>query len=210
MPITEAQRALRRKRLGSSDVAALFGMDPYKTAYDVWLDKTGQLEDDDGNGAAGEAAEAGNLFEGGVLTWAARQLGPLTRNQYRSNPALHLGANIDAIVDQTRCPVEGKTGGLFGPLRDAWGEPGTDDVPERVIIQCHVHLVCAGDTMTQGPKVCHVPTFLGGRGFGMFHVPTNDDLCAMIGETGDVLGETRPAGRAADERVCQLGRDQTG
>ena len=208
MPITEAQRALRRKRLGSSDVAALFGMDPYKTAYDVWLDKTGQLEDDDGN--AGEAAEAGNLFEGGVLTWAARQLGPLTRNQYRSNPALHLGANIDAIVDQTRCPVEGKTGGLFGPLRDAWGEPGTDDVPERVIIQCHVHLVCAGDTMTQGPKVCHVPTFLGGRGFGMFHVPTNDDLCAMIGETGDVLGETRPAGRAADERVCQLGRDQTG
>ncbi len=179
MPITEKQRELRRKHLGSSDMAALFGLDPRRTAYDVWLDKTGQLVDD--SGADGDAADAGNLFEDGVLTWAARQLGPLTRNQYRSRPDLHLASHIDAIVDQTQQTVEGKTGGLFGPLYEPWGEPGTDGIPNRVIIQCQVHMLCAG-LLSMAPQVCHVPTFLGGRGFGMFHVTQDLNLCVLIGD----------------------------
>lgn len=177
MPITEKQRELRRNHLGSSDVAALFGLDPWKTAYDVWLEKTGKLAD---NGEAGEAAEAGNYFEDGVLTWAARELGKITRNQYRSRPDLYLGSHIDAIVDDTQLTVESKTGGLFGPLPEPWGEPGTDDVPSRVIVQCNVHMMCAGFRANQKTRLCHVPTFLGGRGFGMFHVPHNDELCEMI------------------------------
>lgn len=43
MPITQKQREFRRSHIGSSDIAAILGKDPYKTAYDVWLDKTGQL-----------------------------------------------------------------------------------------------------------------------------------------------------------------------
>lgn len=35
----------RRAGIGGSDIAALFGMHPFKTAMDVWLDKTGQAED---------------------------------------------------------------------------------------------------------------------------------------------------------------------
>lgn len=33
----------RRKGIGGSDVAAIFGLDPYKTAEDAWLEKTGQV-----------------------------------------------------------------------------------------------------------------------------------------------------------------------
>ena len=43
MPATETQLEQRRSRLGSSDIAAILGVDTHKNAYDVWLDKTGKL-----------------------------------------------------------------------------------------------------------------------------------------------------------------------
>jgi len=41
MALTTEQREIRRRYLGSSDIAAIFGMSPWKSAYDVWLEKTG-------------------------------------------------------------------------------------------------------------------------------------------------------------------------
>ncbi len=41
MPITNRQRKLRQDHIGSSDMAAILGVDPWRTAYDVWLEKTG-------------------------------------------------------------------------------------------------------------------------------------------------------------------------
>ena len=38
--------AERRSGIGGSDIAAILGLSPWKTAVDVWLDKTGQREDD--------------------------------------------------------------------------------------------------------------------------------------------------------------------
>lgn len=37
--------AARKKGLGGSDIAAVFGLSPWRTAVDLWLDKTGQTED---------------------------------------------------------------------------------------------------------------------------------------------------------------------
>ena len=179
MPITEAQRALRRKHIGASDMAAIMGLDPYRSAYDVWLDKTGKLVDDD---KANESMLAGTRFESGVLDFARERLGAIVRNQYRSCPRLHLGANIDAlaVAFDPEEPIEGKTGGLFGPLTEHWGDAGTDEVPDRVIVQSHVHMLCL-DNGQKTPK-CHIAAFLGGRGFAMFQVPRNENLCEAIAE----------------------------
>ncbi len=38
--ITEEQRRLRKNGIGGSDVAAICNANPYKSAYDVWLEKT--------------------------------------------------------------------------------------------------------------------------------------------------------------------------
>ena len=38
--ITEEQRIARKNGLGGSDIAAICGMNPYKSPYDVWLEKT--------------------------------------------------------------------------------------------------------------------------------------------------------------------------
>jgi putative phage-type endonuclease len=45
--LTENQRIARKQGLGGSDIAAICGMNPYKTALDVWVDKTSDITVDD-------------------------------------------------------------------------------------------------------------------------------------------------------------------
>jgi putative phage-type endonuclease len=178
MPITSAQLQRRKEHLGSSDMAAVLGLDPRHTPYDIWLQKTGKLIDTDENS---DAMYAGTMFENGVLDHAERELGKLARNQYRSakDRGIPLGANLDAIVVASGLPVEAKTTGLFGPVLEHWGDAGTDEVPERVIIQVHVQMIC---TLT---ITAHVPAFIGGRGFVMYQVPYEPTIGEVISETAD-------------------------
>jgi len=182
MPLSPAQIEQRKKHLGSSDMAAVVGVSPYKTGYDVWLEKTEKVEPDDPS----KAAKAGRILEHAVLAYAESKLGAMTRNQYRSMPSAHLGANVDAILDQTAEPVEGKTSGLHGAMLEGWQAEGTDGVPDSVIIQAHVHMLCVRDWLTRRhpqrmlPTQTHVPALLGGRGFQMFHVPYNEKIANAV------------------------------
>jgi len=191
MPITGTQLEKRKDYLGSSDMAALLGLDPFKNAHDVWLDKTGKLEPLEPS----PAMQAGTFFEDGVLQYAEKELGPIIRNQYRSarGRGIPLGANIDAILVHTGQPIEAKTAGLFGPLRDIWGEAGTDEVPDRVIIQATVHMICSET------EICHVAAFLAGRGFQMYEVRRDKTVAEVIEETAttfwleNVIADTPPS-----------------
>ena len=62
--------AWRRGGLGGTDVSAILGINPWRSGWDVWLDKTGQGEPFEGN----EATEFGNIAEDMVIRWGARQL----------------------------------------------------------------------------------------------------------------------------------------
>lgn len=175
MPITEAQRESRRKHLGSSDVAAILGVDPFKNAYDVWLEKTGKVDSSD---ISSEAAEIGNALETGILNLAERKLGRILRNQYRSakDRGLPLGANIDGLVIASNEPIDAKTSGITGPLFGNWGDEGTDQVPDHIITQAHVHMLCVDK------EICHIAAVLGGRGFQLFQVPEDKELRNIICE----------------------------
>ncbi len=172
MPITTWQRQQRRNQLGSSDVAALFGLNKFATAYDVWLEKTGQLENEKEN----DAMALGNDFEPVILKRVERELGPLKRNQYRSakERGLPLGSHIDAIVIASGRPVEAKTSGIWWPVEETWGEPGTDQVPDRVLIQAHVHMICS-DT-----DLCHAPKMGWGMKQDLYEVPRDEDMVRQI------------------------------
>lgn len=172
MPITEQQRIERRQFIGSSDMAAVMGLDPYKSAMDVWLDKRGLLEDVEPT----EAMRDGTCLEAGVIEYAKLILGPLTANVPMRVSGLPLSSNIDAIVDASGDPVEAKTHGLRGGQMLPWGDTGTGEVPDHVIIQCHVHM------MASGRDICHVPALLGGRGLQMFHVERDGRIVDAIAE----------------------------
>ena len=167
--ITDKQRKERMNYLGSTDMAAILGVSPWANSYDVWLEKTGKVI----MNKQSESLLAGSIFERSVLDWAEQKLGPLRRDEDdgkggRQNIELKcIGFPIvdhpDALVIKSGNPVEGKTAGLFGPLTENYGE-GEDELPDRVIVQCHVHMLAANK------EVCHVPVFLGGRGFVMYQV----------------------------------------
>lgn len=185
--ITEKQRLERQKHLGSTDIAAILGEDPWRTGFDVWLEKTGRLipEVEKEN----KSLIVGSFLEVGVLDWAETQLGKLQR--YHNNdeekkenieiivPGFEMIVDHpDAIVIETKKPVEGKTAGLMGPLNEDYGDGG-NALPIRVIIQCHVHILATGS------DCCHVPALLGGKGFVMYYVEKDDVILNAIMDSSE-------------------------
>ncbi len=172
MPITTAKLERRKKHLGSSDMAAVLGLSNYQTAYDVWAMKTGRLPDNEGNAAT----EIGNILEPAVLDHAEKSLGNLIRNQYRSvkGEGIPIGSNVDALVVQTGEPVEAKTVGMLFPSRERWGAENTDEVPDRVLVQATVHMLCTEQ------ELCYVHALIAGRGFVPYLVRRDEDVVKGI------------------------------
>lgn len=173
MTITAKQLEARRNHLGGSDIAALFDMSPFVTQYDLWLDKTGKLSPED---STKKHLQLGNDFEPIIMNIAARHLGKLKRNQYRSlKPDLPLAVNTDAIAeDKDGCPVEGKTNGVFWPVEETWGEPGTDQIPDRVNLQAHAQMMCCKK------HTCYVPALFWGLKFELYVVHLDADIADRI------------------------------
>ena len=175
--ITEEQRIQRMNHDGSTDLPAIMGVDPWRTRADVWLDKTGKLEDKPTPVDGKDPRVVGNTMEGGVLDFAERELGPLERNIFMpcpNYPGEPIASNLDAIVIGTGVPVEAKTSGsVFG------GEEHTDQIPDHIIIQCQVHIFCSVVDM------CHVPALVAKFNhleLNMFEVLRNETLIDLIRE----------------------------
>ncbi len=168
MPITPKQREERRKHLGGSDLPALV-LGPAHRLYEVWASKVYPTDD-----FTNDAMEAGNILEAPVLDWAEKQLGPIRRNCHDVVDGGIIEVNLDGVILDKWIPVEAKTSGIVGPVYGEWGDDGTDQVPDAVMVQCHGHMLATG------ADICHVPALIGGRGFLMFHVPRCPALCDII------------------------------
>lgn len=171
--ITEEQRQLRKKYIGSSDASAVMGVDPYRSKADVWLEKTGRVDDFDGN----DATERGNLLEPVLVDWAERKLGAWMsiHDAMLVDAGGILAANFDGLTDSFI--IEAKT----TVNSDEWGEAGTDEVPERVIVQTHHAMRVAGPQC----RVAHVPVLMPGfksLDFKMYKVERNDQLADAIAD----------------------------
>jgi putative phage-type endonuclease len=121
--------AERRKLIGASDVAVLFGQSSYRDEFGLWADKTGRAPDQ----AANDAMARGQIFEPEIIRlWAERFAGfPIeTRRcgllRSRINP--YAGASVDtlSICPQGKCLIEVKT---QGDLSQWFGPDGEDEVP---------------------------------------------------------------------------------
>src|SRR6202008_494962 len=182
--ITEAQREARKTCLGSSDAPALCNVDEYRSLYDLWLDKTGKLEDR----AASEDAERGNDLEPVVLNWFERRMGvTLARNI--ELPRLGVfGANLDAAITAAiidlhpiKAVVEAKT----TTDGDDWGE-GIEDVPLRVYVQVQHQMMVAGCQIAYIPVL--IPKYRKFH-FEIYQVQRHEGLIAQIQARGEWFWE---------------------
>ncbi len=171
--ITDEQRSNRVNSIGSSDVAALFGLSPYTNRMGLYLEKAGRLHPD----RTSSAADIGNWLEPALLNWAESgppRLGALARDVELIGPPLRIHANLDGQVKATREPVEVKVSGIEGPVFGQWGDEGTGEVPSHVALQVHHQMLCAD------ARRGHVVALLGGRGFCYFVIEHDPVVLKMI------------------------------
>jgi len=196
MAITEAQRVDRKNHLGGSEIPQLLGFSPYGNAYDLWLLKTGRVPPKERTQGY---ITAGNLLEQPILDWLGGYLqetilseGGNMEGKVEGTPII---THMDGIVESTGDPVEGKSEGVDHPVLLPWGEAGTDEIPEHVLLQAHCHM------MATDKEICHIPTFLGGRGFGYFFAKRDEIICRMIREQAIRFWEENVLGDKAPENV---------
>ena len=142
--ISEAQAALRKSGIGASEIAAVCGVDPYRSALDVWLVKTGRKP-----GFAGNAkTRQGQALEGPVLDMYHEDTGHVFYRPNHGAPADSADAgfhraengiqlcNLDAWDENS--VIEVKVSDAVG-----WGIDGTDEIPDSYALQVQQQMFCA-------------------------------------------------------------------
>lgn len=159
----------RKNYLGGSDLGAIAGLNPYRTALDVYLDKTSDNIVEDTN----SAMRWGNLLEDVIAEEYGRIKG--CRIEQPSQPTIHskykfLGANIDRWVISSSMPyiLECKTAG-FNKGKE-WGEVGTDEIPESYLVQVAYYA-----SICDVPKV-DIAVLIGGQDFRIYTYERNREL----------------------------------
>ena len=157
----------RKNYLGGSDLGAIAGLNPYRTALDVYLDKTS----DDITEETNAAMRWGNLLEEAVaeaysedtgkMVW--KWLQPIKHKEYP-----FLAANIDRWVGDREYVLECKTAG-FNKGKE-WGDSGTDQIPESYLIQVAYYA-----SICDVPKV-DIAVLIGGQDFRIYTYNRNKDL----------------------------------
>lgn len=169
--ITEHQRQQRQKGLGASDLAAILYVDEYATGADVQAQKLYGVTIPEN-----EAMRIGSALERPVIELAEPTIGPVTyrhtRRRIKDSPIV---CNLDAIAKRDGSPVEAKTHAIVGRGNASqWGESGTADVPQRVIVQTTAQMAAIG------AERCYVVALIAGRGVVVFEVPFDAELAELI------------------------------
>ena len=134
----------RKKWIGGSEIASLFGESPYATKFELWHRKAGNLPEPD---LDNERVEAGNFFEPAIAAWAEKKFGLQTRRvlRYMPHPTVKgYGTSLDYETVTGHYPVEIKNvDGLV--FRDNWATEGDKiiDAPMHIILQLQAQMACA-------------------------------------------------------------------
>jgi len=177
----------RRDCIGGSDAPAIAGVDPFQTAGDVWARKTGRVPDGGDEGGGLTPLALGSALGPLLVGVAAKKLGrPVAPEVWYRHPTLPMAASVDGIaLDAPATLVEAKTSGLLGPApavyATAYGDDGTDEVPESVLVQVH-HAFAVLDAQPNMPPVqaALIPVLLGGRGLRCYRVERDDEIVAEL------------------------------
>src|SRR5262249_20341750 len=160
--------ALRKQGIGSSDAAVILGLDRFRSPFELYLDKAGELPDDDD---AGPAAHWGLRLEDAIATEFAERHQDLAVSKppqmYRHAEHEFMLANPDRFTE-TKRGAGGEVGVLeikTSRLDDDWKE----GPPDRTVIQVEHQLA-----VTELERA-HVAVLLHGRVYADYLVHRDDD-----------------------------------
>lgn len=172
-PTREEFVARRISGIGGSDAATVCGLNPWKSAYELWLEKTRQIVPDDISDR--EYIIWGNKLEPVIAERYEEVSGHKTivRSQLFRHPEHDwMIANIDRDTDDPLRMLECKTTNAFGVVN--WGPTGTDQVPESYLLQCQHYLAVTGK------QFCDLAVLIGGSDFRIYELRRDDELIEAL------------------------------
>lgn len=130
--LTQEQLAERLNYVTGSDSAVICGLSPHKTCLQLWMEKTGRVEQEDISGL--NHIKFGNFFEQGVADWFQNETGKIVAKHpvmmtHKSLP--WMAGNIDFKVVGENAILECKT--AYKPGVE-WGD-GENIIPAQYLMQ---------------------------------------------------------------------------
>ncbi|KLV23049.1 hypothetical protein ABW02_20175 [Niallia circulans] len=161
----------RTKGIGGSDAGIILGLNKYRTAFELWLEKTGQVEPIE---ISNEAIYWGNEMENVVAKEFVKRTEKKVRrtNFMYSHPDYpFITANIDRMVVGESAILECKTASAY--LAKEWE---ADEIPATYLVQVQHYL---GVT---GKEKGYIAVLVGGNKFIWKEIERDEELIQMIFE----------------------------
>ena len=183
--------SLRKNYIGGSDAGAVVGLNPYKSAYALWAEKTGKVPEFEGN----LITEVGSYLEEFVATLFERETGKKVRRKNRmmvNEDYPWACADVDRTVVGENSIVEIKTTNSFPAMRKF----KNGEYPESWYCQM-THYLAVG-----GYDKAYLAVLIGCREFKIFELERDEsEIAALMAEEEKfwklVETETPPAADGA-------------
>ena len=179
------QTTSRNLGLGGSDIAAIFGLSPYKTPLELWTEKVGHPA---ANQSEGIHLRFGQHVEPFVAEEFEKATGLFTQEyEYPLTHPKHdfMFGHIDRFVvkdEYSPCVIDGgvvtdsllecKTASIY--TKDQWGPTGTDQVPNAYLLQCVWYMAITGCT------TAHIAVLIGNSDFRTYRIEREQKLESMV------------------------------
>lgn len=174
--LTKEELELRRSGIAGTDIAALLGKSPYKSALGVYLDKKGLSEFSPTN----ISQEFGLEQEDFILRKYAQMEGCLLNPSpgFKRHPSIpYLVANVDGVRSDNII-VDAKNIGLYGDRGEynykAWGEQRTAQMPQ------HYYLQIAHYCLVWESHEGHMVPYFGGSDLRVYIYQKNEKIENII------------------------------
>src|SRR6266550_3924413 len=191
--------AARRTGIGGSDAPAVLGLSPWRTPFEVWAEKTGDLAVDERE--PNEAMNWGTILERAILNEYSLRSGVETVEvgllRHPDNPWLI-------------CSPDAVAGGRIVEIKttrsaSGWGDQGTDEIPLHYLVQVHHNLIVSGAALAD------VAVLIAGSDFRLYHVEPDLTLHAQILDQeaafwASVQALEPPAPKSVGDAVRRWGR----
>lgn len=159
---------LRKSGIGGSDASAILGFNRYKSAFQLYIEKTSEFVEESDN----EAAYWGNVLEDVVAREFAKRTGKKIRkiNRMLRHPKHYfMTANLDRDVVGEKAFLECKTASEY--LKDSWNG---EDVPAAYLCQLQHYLAVTGY------EKAYIAVLIGGNKFVWKEVGRDDEFIELM------------------------------
>ena len=172
----DAWLKMRTQGIGGSDAGTIVGLNPWKSKYELWLEKTGQVVPEDISDR--EPVYWGNRLEDIVAQEFTRQTGKKVRRHGMVQDEAHpfLFANVDRMVAGEKAGLECKTANGF--KASLWEG---DEVPASYYCQCQHYM------LVTGLPIWYIACLVGGQHYVYKPIKRNEEDIQTLLEKEDIM-----------------------